>query len=402
MFLVVLVAVVGACVLADRGGARRASTALTRFKESSRSADVEIASEATPRQVAQLRRLPGVAAVGALQAFGLVVPRAPDFQSIGAPADRAFGTTVDRDRLIAGAARALRRDRRGDHRRGARQPARPRGRRPPARADLLARAIAQGARGRRRRRPAAGPRDVPHRRHRARPLDLGERTAAGGLCAHAADVRGAGSTRDRVGVFGTLSGISRRTRVDVPRVIDGTSDACSGRPSSSRRASRWRGRVPGTPSMWWCSALLIATGVLAVGGLVVIGIVLSRELAAMRPVLDRLGELGCTARNAVGVALAAPLLVALAGGLLAVAGAVALSPRFPVGIARRVVDPDVGLHVDWVVVVIGFALVALAVLVIAALASWASDPPGARATSARAHHHAGGTGRRRGRGGLRW
>ncbi len=102
VFLVVLVGVVGACVLATVAGARRSSTALTRFKASSRSADLELAAASTARQVARLRRLPGVAAVAALPAYGLVISSAPEFQSIGAATDREFGRGVDRDRLIAG------------------------------------------------------------------------------------------------------------------------------------------------------------------------------------------------------------------------------------------------------------------------------------------------------------
>ena len=102
VFLVVLVGVVGACVLATVAGARRSSTALTRFQASSRSADLELAAAPTAQQVARLRRLPGVAAVAVLPAYGLVIPSAPDFQGIGAATDPEFGRGVDRDRLIAG------------------------------------------------------------------------------------------------------------------------------------------------------------------------------------------------------------------------------------------------------------------------------------------------------------
>src|SRR5689334_3282953 len=101
-FAVLLVSVVGACTLATIAGARRASSALERFKVSSRSADVELAATATREQLRQLSRLPGVAAVGTLRAFGLIIPSAPDFQGIGVPDDRRFGTAVDRDRVVSG------------------------------------------------------------------------------------------------------------------------------------------------------------------------------------------------------------------------------------------------------------------------------------------------------------
>lgn len=102
VFLVLLVAVVGAAALSTAAGARRASSALERFQASSRSADVELAADPTPQQLDQLARAPGVAAVAALTAFGLIIPDHAQFQSIGVPIDAAFGTTVDRDRIVAG------------------------------------------------------------------------------------------------------------------------------------------------------------------------------------------------------------------------------------------------------------------------------------------------------------
>ena len=37
-----------------------------------------------------------------LIAYGLIIPDAPYFQSIGAPTDDRFGDVIDRDRLVAG------------------------------------------------------------------------------------------------------------------------------------------------------------------------------------------------------------------------------------------------------------------------------------------------------------
>src|SRR6476661_2414028 len=98
--LTVLVGVAGAGVLATVAGARRTSTSLERFQRSNRSADVEFAvGGASPAQLARLRQVPGVAAVGRLRAFGLTVPRAPDFFNVGTVDDDQFGVKVDRDRL---------------------------------------------------------------------------------------------------------------------------------------------------------------------------------------------------------------------------------------------------------------------------------------------------------------
>src|SRR5262249_2977913 len=102
VFGVVLVAIVGALILATIAGARWSSTASDRFQRASPSADLEFASDPTPSALAQLRRLPGVAGVGTLEAYGLVLPSAPDFQDIGVSDNRGFGTAVDRDRLVAG------------------------------------------------------------------------------------------------------------------------------------------------------------------------------------------------------------------------------------------------------------------------------------------------------------
>ena len=44
------------------------------------------------------------------------------------------------------------------------------------------------------------------------------------------------------------------------------------------------------------------------------------------------------------------------GAGLAIPIAIALSPLFPLRVARRA-DPDVGLHADWPVLVAGFAIV---------------------------------------------
>jgi hypothetical protein len=104
LFLIVLVGLVGGLTLAAIGGARRTSSALARFRDSSRSADIELDASPTSAQIQLLRKVHGVAAIGILHAIALVVPAAPDVQTIGAPIDTRFGSVVDRDRIIAGRA----------------------------------------------------------------------------------------------------------------------------------------------------------------------------------------------------------------------------------------------------------------------------------------------------------
>ena len=72
---------------------------------------------------------------------------------------------------------------------------------------------------------------------------------------------------------------------------------------------------------------------------------------------------------------ASALVAALGGAVVAVVGAAALSPLFPLGVARRA-DPDVGAHVDWVVVAAGFAATVVAVAVIAVAAAVRATRPG--------------------------
>ena len=347
VFLVVLVGVVGACVLATVAGARRSSTALTRFKASSRSADLELAAAPTARQVARLRRLPGVAAVAALPAYGLVISSAPEFQSIGAATDREFGRGVDRDRLIAG--------RRPD---------------PGAVREIT---IGEGLANRLHvtvgsfitaesftpEQIAAtlsgvsdvGPHAGPTVKLRVvgiarRPLDLGEQAASGGLLvltpafAHEYD--------GRIGVFGTRIRVrTEHGASDVPSVIAGARRVlgpamfiAQGLAVESQGARNAIDVI--------ALALWIAAAVIAVAGLVAVAIVVSREISGLADDLDRMRELGCTRAQRIRMGTASALVVALCGAAVAVVGAAALSPLFPLGVARRA-DPDVGVHVDWVV-----------------------------------------------------
>jgi hypothetical protein len=119
-------------------------------------------------------------------------------------------------------------------------------------------------------------------------------------------------------------------------------------------------------------ALWIAGAVIAFAGLVSIAIVLSREIGALGDVLRQLRELGSTRLEVVAAATASTAVIAILGAPLAVAGAFALSPLFPVGVARRA-DPNVGLHVDWTVAGVGALVLALTILGIGLVAAAAAD-----------------------------
>ena len=114
---------------------------------------------------------------------------------------------------------------------------------------------------------------------------------------------------------------------------------------------------------------------IAVAGLVAVAIVVSREISGLADDLDRMRELGCTRAQRIRMGTASALVAALGGAVVAVAGAAALSPLFPLGVARRA-DPDVGAHVDWVVVAAGFAATVVAVAVIPFTAAVRATRPG--------------------------
>jgi ABC-type lipoprotein release transport system permease subunit len=100
--LTLLMGVVGAVVLASVAGARRTATTLDRFGAWSRAADLELnVGDATPTELREFRRSPGVAAVGELRQLALLLDGADGVGTAGA-VDRAFGRDVDRARVIRG------------------------------------------------------------------------------------------------------------------------------------------------------------------------------------------------------------------------------------------------------------------------------------------------------------
>ena len=84
-------------------GARRSSTALSRFKDSSQSADVELqVAPPTDEQLEALESIDEVAGVAVLQSYGILLVAAPDFVGVVVPDAASTRDTVDRDRIVAG------------------------------------------------------------------------------------------------------------------------------------------------------------------------------------------------------------------------------------------------------------------------------------------------------------
>jgi hypothetical protein len=116
-------------------------------------------------------------------------------------------------------------------------------------------------------------------------------------------------------------------------------------------------------------ALAVFAALLALIGLAVTGQLLARQLAldaADFPVLRAIGQ---TRGWLAAEALLRLALVTVAGGVIAVAAAVAASPLLPIGPAR-VAEPHPGLDADLPALAAGFAVVALVPLVALAPAAW--------------------------------
>ncbi len=381
LVVTVLVGVVGAFTMGAVAGARRTGSSLDRFRETSRSADIELAAESTPAQLQQLVRIPGVVAVASMQAYGLVVPAAPDFEEVGAPVGTAFGTTIDRDRIVAGHAPD------------------------PDAVDQIT--IGEAFAARLHLRPGSpldvesfSPKQVeatlrgaanvgapsgPRVRLRVagtvrRTLDLGDRGASGGLLVLTPAFDRAYA--NRIGVFG--SRIRVRTADapgDVPAVLAAIRKTLGDSLFSAQGlATETLGASNAIDVV--ASALWIAAAVAGLAGAVAITFALGREISVATDDKDALRELGCTRGQQVAAVLPCALVGAAGGAALSTIGAILLSPRFPVGVARRA-DPNLGFHADWTVLALGVLVVVSVVAGIAIAAAYRATRPSVTASVVR-------------------
>jgi hypothetical protein len=366
--LTLLIAVVGAVVLAASAGARRTSTALERFREASVSADIELAvSQPSAAQLDQLRRVDGVAAVGILNARGVQVPSVPELQSIGTVVDDQFGVVIDRDRIVAGRApdpsvpdeialgeglAALLHLGVGDHLDAA-----------SFTPDQI-QAILGGQ-------ADAGPFAGPSVRLMIvgisrRPLDLGPVGAAGALLVLTPAFER--KYANQIGEFGV------RLRIRVQRGADITAVETAARGifsdevfSAQRLADQTAGARDATDIL--ALALWIFAGVAAVAGAIAIGFVVTREISLLSLDHTTLQALGLTRHERAATTVPLALCAGAGGAVLAVLGAVVASPLFPFGVARRA-EPDVGIHADWAVIGLGTAASLAVIVVVTCAAAW--------------------------------
>ncbi len=121
-------------------------------------------------------------------------------------------------------------------------------------------------------------------------------------------------------------------------------------------------RVTTTLAVERLSLSMLAAAVALAGGLLVAQVLL-RSASLVGQDASALRAMGMSRRDIATATVLSHLPAVVGAALVAGVGAVALSPLFPIGEARDI-DPDVGIHGDWVVLGIGLA-VTLLVLVAA-------------------------------------
>jgi len=107
----------------------------------------------------------------------------------------------------------------------------------------------------------------------------------------------------------------------------------------------------------------------ALAALLLVGQTLGRQILMEATESPILRALGMTRAELIGVAVVRAVPIAVAGAVLAIVGAVALSPATPLGVARRA-ELDAGVAVDLPVLAVGAVAVTVGVLACAAVAGW--------------------------------
>jgi ABC-type lipoprotein release transport system permease subunit len=376
--ITLLIGIVGAIVIAAVAGARRSDTALARFNDESRSSNIQIeVGTPTVARIEAFERAAGSPPVGLIDAYGMTLAERENI-AIATNVDDSYGTVVDRPRVIEG------------------RLADPNALDEATISEALARqedvtvgsvlhavtlSPGQVARG------EFAPPQGPKVRLRVvgivrRPSDLSDLAASGGLVSLTPAFDRAYSKRLALftrALFVRVDGEAADTArvVHLARAAFGSSD-------SFRVLDDLRAENHGAQSAIdvLTAALWIFAVVAAIAGLFAVGIVLFREVSRGREQQRALRSLGMTRSDRMTAHAPHAALMAGVGALLAVAGAIALSPLFPFGIARRA-DPDPGVHADWFALAPGAAGVVIFVFVVALAAAFRATRSTDRATARR-------------------
>jgi len=387
LVLVVLVGIVGGALLASAAGARRTSSALERFEFDTDAATLEfnVKNGVTSEQLAELKRVPGVARVGLLRQLAMFNADV-GFIPTGGPIDKAWGRAIDRPRLVSG---------RIAH--GADEV---------NIGEALAQRMHLGV-GDTLPFQSFSPQDVreqlctpefdptgpaPNLRVAGivrRPLDLGARGDIGGvvvvtrpfMAKYGPDVgtfvgtvirlrteRGDADVR-RVtnaarSLFGGAAG-EDAALADAPNCVAGSSQDI---PNFGVLGIGVEGQGAQSAVDITTAALWVLAGVTAAAGLVAIAFALARRMADEVENEDTLRALGLERRQrwAATVVQAAP--IAIGGALLAIVVGWLASPLFPIGVARDA-EPAPGLDFDTRALLLGALVVVFSVMVVGAVAA---------------------------------
>ena len=129
------------------------------------------------------------------------------------------------------------------------------------------------------------------------------------------------------------------------------------------------------------TGLLLFAAAVVLAALVLVGQALARTVYAMAEPAGALRALGFTHINLIYGLLLPVLLTAVTAAGTAMVAAYLLSARFPVGLARQL-DPSLGYHFDWRVLLPGAAAAGLLVLAGTAFSGWRAAVASERTPSA--------------------
>lgn len=380
LVLAVLVAITGGVMLTAVAGARRTASSYNRFIDTSRNHDVILfVDDIRPADVARLRAMPGVEAIGYGRQMSIVLPSG-EFLGVGGAIDNSIFHDVDRLRIVQG--RSVRPGAADEVVIG--EPlARSSGLRVGQVLNLRTFTQAQIRSLIRGESPVpAGPRVRLRVVGISRsPGDLSLQGSAGGLLLLSTDfVRKYGS---RIGNFsGPHGGVLLARLTDhaagVPRFLRQAREVLGRRSFDVDPAALSVGGVQDSIDLLTFSVL--ALGAFAgIAGLIALGLTMSRQTALLAAEQAPVRDLGLSHRLRA-VAIGAPVLVAVVvGAVIAMLVAYVASPLLPFGVAAKA-EPDPGLHFDALVLLLGVLAIVVVVGAILAVDAWRATraPTGTR------------------------
>jgi ABC-type antimicrobial peptide transport system permease subunit len=375
--LAVLLGVIGGVVLTAAAGAERTDTAYPRLLQWARAAQVQFlptGNTVPTRYFAALGRLPQVAAMSTMGLYQATLPgrgRQPltPVETMSSP-DRAFGISADRVKVVAGhrfgpraAGQAMIDQKLADleHLRPGGQlhllliPSSPTtGNAEPQLAFQLTFRVSAVVTFDSQIVPGTGA--------------TGEPTAL--LSPPFTATAAAASTS-----YGTSAGIRLRPGASMPAFLSAADALAKQYPATGGKVDvvSLSSQVAATERAIHPEAVALAlfAGLAGVIALTVIVQLLSRQLTLDSAEFPVLRALGMTRGRLAGLSLARTAVVTVAGGLVAVAIAIAASPVMPIG-AARLAEPDPGVQVNLAVLAAGFAVFALLPLALLSPAAWAA------------------------------